>query len=67
MKKISLILGILFLAALSSTQAVYADDALSADTLSVLKRVSEKQDRILQALEELKSELQIVKIRVSSQ
>ena len=67
MKKISLILGILFLSALSSAQALYADDALSADTLSVLKRVSEKQDRILQALEELKSELQIVKIRVSSQ
>ena len=33
---------------------------------ATIKEISDKQDRILQALEEIKSELNIVKIRVSS-
>ena len=34
---------------------------------ATIKEISEKQDRILKALEEIKSEVNIVKIRVSSQ
>lgn len=42
--------------------------ALRADEISpeALKKIEDKQDQILQVLDEIKSELNVVKIRVSS-
>ena len=56
--------SVLFFALLSFCPPVpaFAEEVSSA----TLKEISEKQDRILQALEEIRSELNIVKIRVSS-
>ena len=58
--------SVLFFLLLSISAAsrvpAFAEEMSSA----TLKEISEKQDRILQALEEIKSEVNIVKIRVTS-
>ena len=43
-----------------------ADDASSGEVLKKLNEVTKNQEKILQSLEEVKSELQVVKVRVSS-
>ena len=45
--------------------SIFADDE-EVGNAAALRSISEKQNRILQELDEIKSELQIVKIRVSS-
>lgn len=46
--------------------ASFADTAASGDASQTMKRLDQNQEKILQALEEIKSELQIIKVRVSS-
>ena len=48
------------------SQASFADEAASGDILKRLSDIEQNQTKILQSLEEVKSELQIVKVRVSS-
>ena len=57
----SVLLFVLF--SVSPRIPAFAEDVSPA----TIKEISDKQDRILQALEEIKSEVNIVKIRVSSQ
>lgn len=65
MKKISVLFLVLStLAPFGMRDAFAENEAFSSGQLSAIER---KQDRILQALEELKAELQIVKIRITSQ
>ncbi len=64
MKKISvLFLVISAMASLEICPAFAEDEGWSS---SQLRAIEKKQDRILQELEELKTELKIVKIRVTS-
>ncbi len=64
MKKIAALFFILSVLTPLSARTASAEDAVIA---SRLKTIENKQDRILQAIEELKSELNMVKIRVTSQ
>jgi hypothetical protein len=66
MKKIGLFLSVLAIAVFFSASNVLADEGTSGESAKMLKEISEKQDRILQALEEMKSELNVIKIRISS-
>lgn len=63
MKKFAWILLIAAVSVPFAPQALFADGAAVE---SKLQEISKKQDRILAELEALKSELNIVKIRVSS-
>ena len=63
MKKIAALFLVLSVLAPFGMRPAFANDE---ETAAVLKRFEEKQDQILQELAELKSELQIVKVRVSS-
>ncbi len=63
MKKIAALLLMLSVVSSLGTRLALAEDAAIG---SRLRAIEEKQTRILQALEELKSELQIVKIRITS-
>ena len=62
MKKIMISLFMLSMAAPWAIHSALADEMNAAQ----LRKIEAKQDLILQQLEELKSELQIVKLRVSS-
>ena len=63
MKKIAAVFFVLSLFSSLCVRAAFADDAMLASRLDAIEK---KQDQILTELAELKSELQIVKIRVSS-
>ena len=63
MKKLAAVFLVLSALAPFSFRSALADDDTVLDRL---KSIEEKQDRILQDMEALKSEVQIVKIRVSS-
>ena len=63
MKKIAAVFFVLSLFSSLGVRAVFADDAMIASQLDAIEK---KQDKILTDLEALKSELQIIKIRVSS-
>ena len=60
MKKFTMILMI------CAVLSPFAVTAARANEAEDLKMVLEKQEQILKSLEEVKSELQIVKVRVSS-
>ncbi len=62
MKKIAAFLLAFALIAPISLRPAFADD----ETMARLKVIEEKQDRLLQEMAELKAEMQIVKVRVSS-
>lgn len=63
MKKSGFSLSVLAAVMLFSAPNVLAEEAASG---GMMRRISEKQDKILQALEEIKSELNVIKIRISS-
>ena len=65
MKKLSMALAALAVVFSFALAPVHADED-SESMKTTLKEISEKQDRILAELESLKTELNIVKIRVSS-
>jgi len=64
MKKTAAMFLVLSVLAPFGMRSACAEDVA---TLGQLRVIEKKQDRILLALEELKNELQIVKIRVSNQ
>ncbi len=66
MKKTVLLLSFLAGSYFFSAPALLADEAGSGGSTSTMREISEKQDEILKALEEIKTEINIVKIRVSS-
>ena len=66
MKRFIWVLVILSAAAVFSVRGLYADGGSGVVADKAIRDISEKQDRILQSLEEIKTELNIVKIRVSS-
>ncbi len=67
MKKILFLFSFMTAAAFFSTPILLADDTTSGgSTYYTTREISEKQDKILQALDEIKAELNIIKIRVSS-
>ena len=55
------------IAAFVPMRGVLADEGAPASSDKTLKEISEKQDRILATLGEIQAELNVVKIRVSSQ
>jgi hypothetical protein len=60
-------LGVLAVAALFSVPGLFAqDEDDDAAQMALLKEISAKQDPIQQTLDEVKSEVQMVKVRVSS-
>jgi len=63
MKKIGFLLSVLAIVILFSAPNALAEEAVSG---GMMRKISEKQDRILEALEEIKSELNVIKIRISS-
>ena len=63
MKKIAAMFLVLSVLAPWGMRPAFANDE---ETAAELKKLEAKQDQILQEMAELKSELQIVKIRVSS-
>lgn len=65
MKKMTLSLMLLVAAVFAFwIGSLFADEGES--NKAELKEISEKQDRILQLLDEIKSELQVVKIRATN-
>jgi hypothetical protein len=66
MKKIARVLLLVMALMPLASPALFADEAEMAGVGEKLKEIIEKQDQILAELETLKSELDIVKIRVSS-
>lgn len=66
MKKLAVILAFVSVTAGVSVSDLLAEDAGSAHVMYKMKEISEKQDRILAELEAIKTELNIVKIRISS-
>ena len=65
MKKI--ILGVfgLFLMGVFSQNPAFAEDTVTPEMVYKLNSISEKQDKILAELENIKTELKIVKIRTT--
>ncbi len=60
---IALVIGsVFFLAPVISR----AEDSSSAEVLRKLNEISQSQEKILQSLQEVKSELQVLKVRVTS-
>ena len=57
-----LVFALLVCGMVLSPSRAFADAADAA----MLKKISDKQDRLLQMMEELKSELNIVKVRVTN-
>ena len=66
MKKFTIVLAFISIIAGISISNLLAEDASSAHIMHKMKEISEKQDRILAELEAIKTELNIVKIRISS-
>ena len=65
MKKITvsvLFLAVLFFVPLAIT---HADDAISGDASQKLNQVLENQKQIMDSLEQIKGELQIIKVRAT--
>ena len=64
MKKISILFLVLSVLVPMGMRPAFAENE---EIIAQLKTIERKQDRILQELEELRSELNIVKIRITSQ
>ena len=60
MKKIVWLISALSVAAIFSASNILAEEPVS------MREISKKQDRILEELAQIKSEINIIKIRVSS-
>ena len=66
MKKFRFIFIFTVMVATFSASNIFAEEINSSDVMSKMREISEKQDRILAELETIKSELNVVKIRISS-
>lgn len=65
MKRISLISAVLFCILALGACGVFADEAEQSQANSRLQQVVDTQQQILKQLEDIKSELQVLKVRVS--
>jgi len=65
MKKLITILSVCALV-LGTTAPLRADETSSAEVLKKLDEISESQRQILDSLEQMKAELQVIKVRTTS-
>ncbi len=66
MKKYFVLAGIIGFLMLISPFISHAEEVSSSEVLKRLSEIEQNQVKIIQSLEEVKSELQIVKVRVTS-